>query len=225
MLSIGHLIPSDATAVLKEIVLTAVFFVVASLVGIARSGSSYHYRPMILSLTLEQIRGTISRGIAVLIRPDLQGDAKKKERRALLRKELYPRCFDFEESSRCALGVNWKGRTSEEKREFIEVFRELLVNSYASKIEGYKVEKLVFNQDVMDLPYAEVRTKIVTTGGKQYDVNYRVSENVDCWRICDIVIEGVSLVNSYRSQFAEMLSRYSFGEMMELLRENVKTAA
>ena len=225
MLSIDCLIPSDVTAVLKEVALTAVFFVVAFFVGMARNSSIFHYRPMVLSLTLERIRGTINRSIAVMMRPDLQGDAKKQERRVLLRKELCPRCFDFEESSRRSLGVNWKGRTSEEKREFIEVFNELLVNSYASKIEGYKGEKLVFDQDVMDLPYAEVRTKIITARGEQYDVNYRVCEDRDDWRIYDIVIEGVSLVNSYSSQFMDMLSRYSFSEMMERLRETVKTTA
>ena len=172
----------------------------------------------------EQIRGTIDSGIAVLMRPDLQGDAKKQERRALLRKELYPR-FDFEEISRRALGVNWKGRTPEEKREFIEVFKELLENSYASKIEGYKGEKIAYGQEVQDLPYAEVRTKIVTTRGEQYDVNYRVIKNGDEWRIYDIVIEGVSLVNNYRSQFTEMLSRYSFSEMMERLRKTAKAVS
>jgi len=172
----------------------------------------------------EQIRGTIDSGIAVLMRPDLQGDAKKQERRSLLRKELYPR-FDFEEISRRALGVNWKGRTPEEKREFIEVFKELLENSYASKIEGYKGEKIVYGQEVQDLPYAEVRTKIVTTKGEQYDVNYRVLKNGDEWRIYDIVIEGVSLVNNYRSQFTDMLSKYSFSEMMERLKKTAKAAS
>ncbi|MCL2102787.1 MAG: ABC transporter substrate-binding protein [Syntrophorhabdaceae bacterium] len=172
----------------------------------------------------DQIRGTIDRGIAILMRPDLQGDAKKQERRALLRQELYPR-FDFEEISRRALGVNWKGRTPEEKQEFIKVFKELLENSYASKIEGYKGEKIVFGQEALDLPYAEVRTKVVTTKGEQFDVNYRVLKNGDEWRIYDIVIEGVSLVNNYRSQFTDMLSKYSFSEMMERLKKTAEAVS
>ena len=169
----------------------------------------------------DQIKGTIDRGIEILMRPDLQGDAKKQERRALLRKELYPR-FDFEEISRRALGVNWKGRTPEEKREFIEVFKVLLEHSYASKVESYKGEKIVFGKELLDLPYAEVRTKIVSSGG-EYDINYRLLKNGDEWRIYDIVIEGVSLVNNYRSQFTDMLSKYSFAEMMERLRKTAKS--
>ena len=171
----------------------------------------------------DQIKGTIDRGIEILMRPELQGDAKKSERRALLRKELYPR-FDFEEISRRALGVNWKNRTPEEKQEFIEVFKTLLENSYASKVEGYKGERIVYGKEALDLPYAEVRTKIVSGKGEQFDVNYRALKNGDEWRIYDIVIEGVSLVNNYRSQFTDMLSRYSFEEMMERLRKTAKAA-
>ena len=171
----------------------------------------------------DQIRGTIDRGIAILMRADLQGDAKKPERRALLRKEIYPR-FNFDEMSRRALGVNWKKRTPQEKQEFISVFKELLENSYASKIEGYKGEKIVYGQEVQDLPFAEVRTNIVTTKGEQYAVNYRVLKEGTEWRIYDIVIEGVSLVNNYRSQFTEMLSRYSFEEMMVRLRKTAKAS-
>lgn len=171
----------------------------------------------------DQIRGTIDRGISILMRPDLQGDAKKQERRALLRKEVYPR-FNFEEMSRRALGVNWKSRTPQEKQEFIAVFKELLENSYASKIEGYKGEKVVFGKEVLDLPYAEVRSTIVTTKGEEYSVNYRVLKDGAEWRIYDIVIEGVSLVNNYRSQFTEMLSKYSFDEMMVRLRKTARAS-
>jgi phospholipid transport system substrate-binding protein len=169
----------------------------------------------------DQIRGTIDRGIEILMRPELQGDAKKQERRSLRRQELYPR-FDFEEISRRALGVNWKGRTPDEKRDFIEVFKSLLEHSYASKVESYKGEKIVYGKESLDLPYAEVRTKIVTSKGEQFDINYRLLKNGDEWRIYDIIIEGVSLVNNYRSQFTDMLSKYSFGEMMERLRKTVK---
>ena len=190
--------------------------------GVAFGG--FHRRQWFMNCTLERPRGTINRGIEILTRPDLQGDAKKQERRALLRKELCPR-FDFEESSRRALGSDWKDRTLDEKQEFIEVFKELLVDSYASKIERYKGGKLVFGQKRLILPYAELHTKIVTTKGEQYDVEFRASKHLDDWRIYDIVIEGVSLIDTYRSQFADMLSKYSFSEMMERLKKTEKQTA
>jgi phospholipid transport system substrate-binding protein len=169
----------------------------------------------------EQIRHAIDRGIEIVKRPDLKGEAKKQERRALLRKELFP-YFDFEEMSRRALGIHWRGRTPQERQEFVKLFQELLENSYAGKIEGYNGEKIVYGKEALDPPYAEVRTKIVTPQGDEYSVNYRLLKGGDRWRVYDVVIEGVSLVNNYRSQFADLLDRYSFGEMMNRLRETVR---
>jgi len=223
MLFIDYLLPCGAIDVLTEVGQNMVVLVTIVIVGIAISGI-LHRPAMFASYTLERPRGIINRSIEILMRPDLQGDAKKQERRALLRKELCQR-FDFEESSRRALGSDWKGRTSDEKREFIEVFKELLVDSYASKIERYKGGKLVFGQGRMLLPYAELHAKIVATKGEQYDVEFRVSEHMGDWRIYDIVIEGVSLVGNYRSQFADMLSKYSFSEMMERLKKTEKAAS
>lgn len=171
----------------------------------------------------DAIRGAIDRGVAIVTRSDLQGDAKKAERRALLRKELFPH-FNFDEMSRRSLGVNWKGRTPTERQEFIAVFKELLENSYAGKIEGYKGERIVYGKEALDLPYAEVRTKIVDARGEEFDVNYRLLQDDGRWRVYDIVIEGVSLVNNYRSQFAELLAKHSFAEMMERLRKTARSA-
>jgi phospholipid transport system substrate-binding protein len=196
--------------------------------GIPRAGF-----PLLLCLALcmpaaarggeptDAIRGAIDRGLAIVTRADLQGDARKPERRAMLRKELFPH-FNFDEMSRRSLGVNWRERTPEERREFISVFKGLLEDSYASKIEGYKGEKIVYGKEALDLPYAEVRTKIVDSRGEEFSVNYRVLKGDGGWRIYDIVIEGVSLVNNYRSQFAELLGKYSFGEMMDRLRKTAK---
>jgi phospholipid transport system substrate-binding protein len=172
----------------------------------------------------DQIRGAIDRGLEIVKRPDLKGDAKKVERRALFRKELFP-YFNFEEMSRRSLGIHWRNRTPQERQEFVKVFQELLENSYAGKIEGYSGEKFVFGKEALDPPYAEVRTKIVTPGGEEYSVNYRLLKDGDRWRIYDIVIEGVSLVNNYRAQFSDLLDRYSFGDMMKKLQETVRKQA
>jgi len=169
----------------------------------------------------EQIRHAIDKGLEIIQRPDLKGDARKAQRRALLREELFP-YFNFEEMSRRALGIHWRNRTPQERQEFVKLFKELLENSYAGKIEGYDGEKIVYGKESLDPPYAEVRTKIVTRRGDEYSVNYRLLKDGDRWRVYDIVIEGVSLVNNYRSQFADLLDRYSFGEMMKKLQETVR---
>jgi phospholipid transport system substrate-binding protein len=169
----------------------------------------------------EQIRGAIGKAVDIVKRPDLKGDAHKAQRRALLRKELFP-YFDFQEMSRRSLGIQWKGRTPQERQEFVELFQKLLENSYAGKIEGYNGEKIVYGKETLDPPYAEVRTRIVTRQGDEYSLNYRLLKDGERWRVYDVVIEGVSLVNNYRSQFADMLDRYSFAEMLDKLRETVR---
>jgi phospholipid transport system substrate-binding protein len=168
----------------------------------------------------EQIRGAIDRGVAIVKRADLQGNAKKAQRRALLRKELFP-YFNFEEMSRRSLGVHWKKRTPQERQEFVKLFTDLLENAYAGKIEGYKGEKILFGKETLDPPYAEVKTAIVTPQGEEFSVDYRLLADGSRWRVYDIVIEGVSLVNNYRSQFAAMLQKSSFDEMAKQLKKTV----
>jgi len=169
----------------------------------------------------EQIRGAIDRGLAIIRRPDLQGDAKKAERRALLRKELFP-YFAFDEMARRSLGVHWKDRTPREREEFVKLFTDLLENSYAGKIEGYKGEKITYGKESTDPPYAEVRTTIVTPQGQEYSVDYRLLKGGERWRVYDVVIEGVSLVSNYRSQFAVILQKSPFEDLSKKLRDTVR---
>jgi phospholipid transport system substrate-binding protein len=169
----------------------------------------------------EQIRGAIDRGLAVLRRPDLQGDAKKAERRALLRKEIFP-YFAFDEMARRTLGVHWKERTPRERQDFVALFTDLLENTYAGKIEGYKGEKIVYGKETVDLPYAEVRTTVVTRQGEEFSLDYRLLKGGERWRVYDVVIEGVSLVSNYRSQFSDILQKSSFEELTRKLQATVR---
>jgi len=169
----------------------------------------------------EQIRGAIDRGLAIVKRADLQGDAKKAQRRELLRKELFP-YFNFDEMARRSLGIHWKNRSPRERQEFVKLFTDLLENSYAGKIEGYKGETIRFGKETLEPPYAEVKTAIVSREGQEYSVDYRLLADGGRWRVYDIVIEGVSLVNNYRSQFAGILQKSSFEEMTKQLKETVR---
>ena len=169
----------------------------------------------------DQIRGAIDRGIAILQRPDLKAKEKREERREALRKELFP-YFNFGEMAKRSLGVHWKDRTPEEREEFIRLFRNLLENAYAGKIEGYKGEKILYRKESVDLPYAEVNTVIVTLQGDEIPVDYRVLKDGARWRIYDIVIEGVSLVNNYRSQFAGILQKSSYSELVRRLKSTIQ---
>ncbi|MGZ8440308.1 MAG: Tgt2/MlaC family protein [Candidatus Deferrimicrobiaceae bacterium] len=169
----------------------------------------------------EQIRGTIDRGIETLKDPALAAKGKREERRGLLRKEIAP-VFDFAEMSKRSLGTRWRERTPEERDRFVVLFRVLLENSYLGKIEAYEGEVIRYGKETVDGPYAEVKTLVVTRKGQEIPVDYRLLMDGGKWRIYDVVIEGVSLVNNYRSQFNSILQKSSFAEMMEKLAATVR---
>ena len=168
-----------------------------------------------------EIRGAIDRVISILNRKELQPKAKREERRALLRAEIQP-VFDFGEMAKRSLGARWRERTPEEKDRFVKLFTELLETSYLGKIESYKGEKIRYVKESLDPPYAEVNTLIVTTKEQEIPVDYRLLRAGERWRIYDVVIEGISLVNNYRSQFDAILQRSSFDELVAKLRSTVE---
>ena len=169
----------------------------------------------------EQIRGTIDRVIGILKDPALAAKGKTEERRDLLRKEIAP-VFDFGEMAKRSLGPNWRDRTPEERDRFVALFRELLENSYLGKIESYQGEEIRYGNETVDGPYAQVKTVVVTTRGQEIPVDYRMFSDGERYRIYDVVIEGISLVNNYRSQFNSMLQKSSFAELMEKLRSTIR---
>jgi phospholipid transport system substrate-binding protein len=170
----------------------------------------------------EQIRGTIDRSIGILKDPALAAKDKKEERRDLLRREIEP-VFDFAEMAKRSLGPHWRGRTPEERKRFVALFQKVLENSYLGKIESYHGEKIRYGREMVDGPYAEVKTLVITGKGQEIPVDYRMLEEGGKYRIYDVVIEGISLVANYRSQFNSILQNSSFGELMEKLRATVRS--
>ncbi len=168
-----------------------------------------------------QIRGAIDRTLEILKRPDLKSKPRAAERRDLLRKTIKP-VFDFEEMSKRSLGPNWRQRTPQEKADFVDLFTELLENAYLGKIESYRGETIEYAGETVNAPYAVVKTLIVTEKSQEVRVDYRMIRSGDQWRIYDVVIEGVSLVNNYRSQFNSILQSSSFDQLLAKLRSTIK---
>jgi phospholipid transport system substrate-binding protein len=169
----------------------------------------------------DQIRGTIDRAIEILKDPTLAAKGKKGERRDLLKREIEP-VFGFEEMAKRSLGPNWRDRTPEERDRFVALFRELLENSYLGKIESYQGEVIRYGKETVDGPYAQVKTLVITGKGQEIPVEYRMLAENGRYRIYDVVIEGISLVNNYRSQFNSILQKSSFGDLMDKLRASIK---
>jgi phospholipid transport system substrate-binding protein len=168
----------------------------------------------------EQLRTTADEVLRIVTSPQFQ--SKTDERRRLLRKAVEPR-FDFTEMSKRAMGLYWRKMTPEQQQEFVRLFRDLLEYTYAGTIDSYKYrgEKVLYIRENLDDPYAEVGTKIIK-GQQEYAVDYRMLKIGDQWKVYDIAIEGVSLVNNFRSQFTRILTNSSIPELIERLREKQK---
>lgn len=169
----------------------------------------------------DRIRGAIDRATAILNDAELKGSGDAALRRDLLRREIEP-VFDFAEMSRRCLGPDWRNRTDEERREFVRLFRGLLEAAYLGRIEAYKGKGVRYVGEAVDPPYALVETRVLTRRGHELPVSYRMIRGGEGWRIYDVVVEGISLVNNYRAQFRSVLQKSSFEEMMEKLRATLR---
>ena len=161
---------------------------------------------------------TVDKGFAVLKDPALQGNEKQLERRQKLWDEI-SLIFNFEEMAKRSLSVYWKDRSAEEKKAFVELFTEILKESYVGKTDTYSGEKVVLLGDKQDSKYSCVQTKLVTNKGTDVSVEYRMLNNQGVWKIYDVVIEGVSLVNNYRSQFNSILTKSSYADLILRIKE------
>jgi phospholipid transport system substrate-binding protein len=168
----------------------------------------------------DQVRQTVDKLLAILADPQLRGEDKENERREELRKVLYSR-FDFTEMAKRALGPHWQRRSPEEQKEFVELFTSLLEGAYLDKIESYNGEQVQYLNETVDNDYAEVDTKIVDNHGQPFSVNYRLRNGGGDWKVYDVVIENVSLVNNYRSQFNRVLAKSSFEELLKTMKEKL----
>jgi phospholipid transport system substrate-binding protein len=166
----------------------------------------------------EQVRSTVDQVIAILQDPSLKTESKQKERREQLRRVIFAR-FDFAEMARRSLGPEWRRRTPVEQQEFINLFTDLLQDSYIGTIESYSGDKVGYNRELQDQGGAEVQTTLTTKGETAYSINYRLRLVGNDWKVYDVVIENISVVNNYRSQFSRVISKSSYEELVRAMKE------
>ena len=145
----------------------------------------------------------------------------KDERIAIISTEIET-VFDFKELSRRTLGRSWKKMSKEQQTEFVELFRKLLQGVYSDRLLAYSDQKIVFGKETMlKKGRAEVESYLQTSDGSKIPLFYRLTNKSGEWRVYDVIIEGVSMVKNYRTQFREILSKGSPEKLLEILREKV----
>src|SRR5918911_4966406 len=167
----------------------------------------------------EKVRETVDAVLAVLQDKALQGPDNTDRRREKMRQAVFQR-FGFQEMAQRALGPYWPKRTPAEKKEFIGLFGELLERSYINKIESYTGEQMVqYTRETIDKDgYASVRTAVVNKRDLNVEVEYKLLHRDGDWQVYDVIIEGVSLVNNYRTQFHNIVSQESYEALVKKLK-------
>lgn len=167
---------------------------------------------------LEQVRAAIDNAVRILKDPNLQSQDKKNERIDRLREVLNP-IFDYDEMAKRALGSHWRRRTPAEQESFVKVFRDFLEKIYSDKIDLYGGEKVLFGREVMDGDFAEVDSTLIKPKGEAIAVVYKLRRVNGKWKVYDAVVENISIVNNYRSQFDRVISSSSYEELVKRLQE------
>lgn len=187
-------------------------------------------RPLIAALVLlglvnaaaagpatDQLKPAIDRVTATLDNAALKGDGKATQRRQALR-AITDSVFDWSEMAKRSLGRHWAARTPSERQEFIGLFRDLIERAYISKLERYAGEKIVYSGEAVDGDTATVRTKLTTKAEQEVPMDYRMLREGNAWRVYDVVIENISLVGNYRTQFDGIIKTSSYEELVKRIK-------
>lgn len=155
---------------------------------------------------------------------DVQAGNQKKIY-AIAEEKILPN-FDFDRVCRMVLGKNWKVATPEQQAGFQKEFRSLLLRTYASALGKYKDQVIEYKpmRTEADAGDVSVKTQIVQPGGQPIAVDYSLVKSANGWKVYDIVIEGVSLVTNYRSQFSNEIRQNGLDSLIKKLADKNRAA-
>ncbi len=168
----------------------------------------------------ETIETGVNKLLATLSDPAFK--AKAKDEQVAQIGEVIDTIFDFKELSRRTLGREWKKMAAEQQKEFVQLFTKLLQGVYADRLLAYSDQKIIFDKETMlKKGRAEVQTYLQTSDGKKIPLFYRLTDKSGSWKVYDVIIEGVSMVKNYRTQFRQILAKDSHEKLLEILRNKV----
>ena len=177
--------------------------------------------PAWAGVPLDTVQLNVNKGLEVLRDPKLKAESAREIKKEKLRL-IYNNLFDDVELGKRTLSRNWNSLNTAQRQEFVKLFRQILEKAYVDKILDYSNEKILFERETMaSETQAEVQTKVVTSS-KEIPISYRVLLKDGTWKVYDVVIENVSLVMNYRTQFNDILEKNKPEQLLEILRKKVK---
>jgi phospholipid transport system substrate-binding protein len=176
--------------------------------------------PVYAGVPLDSVKKCVNDVIALLSDPKLKAESAKEIKKEKLR-VLYKQMFDEIEFSKRTLTRNWNNFSPAQREEFVKLFEQVLEKAYGDKVLSYTNEKVDFHKETMlSENQAEVQSKIITSS-KEIPVFYRVILKNGKWKVYDVVVENVSLVQNYRTQFNDILAKDNPEKLLEVLRNKV----
>jgi phospholipid transport system substrate-binding protein len=175
---------------------------------------------------LNVIQTTMQRVIAILQDPAYQDPERNEERIKKVRELTLPQ-FDSREIAKRTLGIHWRDRTEEQREEFIRLFIDLVEKTYSSTLDRYREDtEFFFDREHIDGTYAEVDSRITAPSlNKTFSLNYRLHLVEGRWLIYDVVIENVSMVRNYRTQFNRIINKSSYENLVQSIQSKLKQLA
>jgi phospholipid transport system substrate-binding protein len=177
--------------------------------------------PVYAGAPLDTVQAGVNKALDVLRDPKLKPESAREIKKEKLR-VIYTSMFDEFEFSRRTLARSWSKLNPAQQKEFIRLFEQILEKSYADKIFSYTNEKIEFyKENMLSENQAEIQTKVITSS-KEIPIFYRMILKDGKWKVYDIVVENISLVQNYRTQFNDILNKNTPEQLLEILRKKVK---
>jgi phospholipid transport system substrate-binding protein len=177
--------------------------------------------PVYAGAPMDTVQVNVNKGLEVLRDPKLKAESAREIKKEKLRL-IYNNLFDDIEMGKRTLSKNWNSMNNAQRQEFVALFRQILEKAYVDKILDYSNEKILFEKEIIvSDTMAEIQTKIVTSS-KEIPITYRAILKNGMWKVYDVVIENVSLVLNYRTQFNDILVKNTPEQLLEILRKKVK---
>jgi phospholipid transport system substrate-binding protein len=182
---------------------------------VAAMAFCFGFNAMAVETPKTQLQGTMERVMAVT--RTFRSEKDFTDNKARLKQIVLPR-FDFTEMACRSLGEHWNGLDGREKKEFVAAFVQFAESSYMNALGSYRGEKMTYGREQVDRNFAEVETHVLGSKGET-PIDYKLHLKGDQWKVYDVVIDEVSVVSSYKSQFGRILKTASMDELMRRLRE------
>jgi phospholipid transport system substrate-binding protein len=177
--------------------------------------------PVYAGAPIEQVKINIGELISILDDKTYRESHSREELNGKLRGIAHDK-FDWDEIAKRSLGLYWRKRSQDEKKEFTALLTKLLLNNYIKKVlDNYAGEKVLYDREIIDGERALVKTRIINNAEKEISVGYRLIKKEKNWIAYDVIIEGVSLVKNYRVQFYTIIRKSSYNELMKKIQEKL----